>query len=66
MNYGMVNRMKVVELKKYLRLQGIKVSDKKVLLVTHVFTPIKMGGKPIKSVEEVEMELQHEYQTTLL
>ena len=37
MDYDMVNKMKVDELKMYLRLRGIRVTGKKAELVARVF-----------------------------
>ena len=41
MDYDMVNKMKVDELKMYLRLRGIRVTGKKAELVSRVFVLLR-------------------------
>ena len=66
MDFEMVSKMKVDELKKYLRLRGLKLSGRKPELVARVFSAYENNVQPIKSATEVETELQQEYQTKLL
>ena len=61
----MVNNMKVEELKCYLRLRGLKISGKKAVLVSRVFSAMENNIMPIKTAEEVENEISQEYQNKL-
>ena len=60
----MVEKMKVDELKMYLRLRGLKVIGKKAELVARVFGTIEYQVK--KTAKEVESDLRNEYQAKLL
>ena len=66
MDYDMVNKMKVDELKMYLRLRGIRVTGKKAELVSRVFVASERNEQPIKTAAEVEKDLRDEYQAKLL
>ena len=57
----MLNGMKVEELKKYLRLRGLRISGRKAELVARVFAAYENNVQPIKTATEVEIELQDEY-----
>ena len=61
MEYGMVAKMKVDELKKYLRLRGISVTGIKAELVARAFVAMEA-----KTAAEIESDLQTEYQAKLL
>ena len=62
----MVNGMKVEELKKYLRLRGLRVSGRKAELVARVFAAYENNVRPIKTATEVETELHDEYHRKLV
>ena len=62
----MVQRMNVDELKKFLRLRGMKVSGKKAELVARVFCAYENDVQPTKTAEEVERELGNKYQAKLV
>ena len=66
MEFDMVSKMKVDDLKKFLCLRGLKVSGKKAELVARVFAAYENKVQPVKSAAEVEIELQEEYQAKLL
>ena len=63
MEFDMINEMKVDELKKYLRLRGLKISGRKVELVARVFSAHENN---VKTAVEIEIELSQEYQAKLL
>ena len=66
MDFEMVQRMNVDELKKFLRLRGMKVSGKKAELVARVFCAYENDVQPTKTAQEVERELGNEYQAKLV
>ena len=65
MDFQLVNKMKVEELKTYLRLRGLKVSGRKVELVARVFAASENNVQPVKTAEEVEAEIADEYKAKL-
>ena len=65
MDFELVNKMKVEELKTYLRLRGLKVSGRKVELVARVFAASENNVQPVKTAEEVEAEIADEYKAKL-
>ena len=66
MEFDMVSKMKVDDLKKFFCLRSLKVSGKKAELVTRVFATYENNMQPLKSAAAVEIELQEEYQAKLL
>lgn len=66
MAFDLINKMKVDELKKYLRLRGLKVSGRKAKLVAKVFSDAENDVKPICTAEEVDELLQDEYFSKLI
>eukprot|EP00795_Rhopilema_esculentum_P006578 gene6578-12114_t len=58
MDFDMVAKMKVEELKSYLRPRGLKVSGRKEEQVARVFAAAENDVKPIKTAEEIEQEMQ--------
>ena len=54
MDFEMVEKMKVDELKMYLRLRGLNVTGKKAELVARVFGAIENHVPVKKTAEEVE------------
>ena len=57
MDYDMFNKMKVEELKSYLRLRGLRVTGKKAILVARSFCAYENNVAVVKTAEEVEAEL---------
>ena len=55
-----MSKMKVQELKIYLRMRSLKVSSRKEELVARVFAASENNVQPIKTAQEVEMEVQNE------
>ena len=66
MEYDLINKMKCDELKQYLRLRGLKVTGRKQELVARVFSASENNVKPIKTAEEVEVQLEEEYLSKLI
>ena len=62
----MVQKMKLDELKMYLRLRDLKVSGKKAELVAQVFAASENHVPVKKTAEEVESDLRNDYQAKLL
>ena len=66
MEFEIVEKMTVAELKSYLRLRDLKMTGKKSELVARVFTAIENKLPIKKPAEEVESQLLDEYQAKLL
>ena len=61
-----MSKMKVQELKIYLRKRGLNVSGRKEELVARVFAASENNVQPIKTAQEVEMEVQNENRNKLI
>ena len=61
----MLNKMRVDELKSFLRLRGLKVTGKKAILVARAFSAIENNVQIVKTAEEVEKELEIDYKEKL-
>ena len=61
MDYDLISKMSLEELKNYLRIRGLKVNGRKNELVARVFAASENGVKPIKTAVEVEADLKTEY-----
>ena len=61
MDFDMLSKMKVEELKTFLRLRGLKMTGKKAILVARAFAAIENEAPIIKTAEEVEEALSQEY-----
>ena len=61
MNFEIISKMNVEELKYFLRMRGLKVSGRKEDLVARVFTAKENNVQPSKTAQEVEMKIQQEY-----
>ena len=61
MDYDLISKMSLEELKNYLRIRGLKVNGRKNELVARVFAASENGVKPIKAAVEVEADLKTEY-----
>ena len=53
MDYDLVAKTHVSELKKYLKVQGLKISGNKNELVAHVFSAMENNVMPVKTAVEV-------------
>ena len=65
MDYDIIASMKAEELKRFLRLRGLRISGRKAELVARVFTGTENNVQPILTAGEVESELQNEYEYKL-
>lgn len=61
MDYDTISKMKVPELKTFLKLRGLKVSGRKCELIARVFSAVENNVQVVKTAEEVEHELSKEY-----
>ena len=59
-----LDKMKVEELQNYLKLHGLKVTDK-TELVTRVFAAIENGVQSVKTALEIETDLITDYKNKL-
>jgi hypothetical protein len=66
MDFDMLTKMRVDELKIFLRLRGLKVSGRKEELVARAFAAIENNVQPVKTAEEVEVEIRTEYTRKLV
>ena len=65
MDYDLIEKMNVEELKNYLRIRGLKVNGRKSELVARVFCASESGIKPVKTAVEIEADLKAEYEKKL-
>lgn len=65
MDYDLIEKMKVEELKNYLRVRGLLLNGRKKELVARVFSAMENNVQPIKTAAEVEHQLSIEYKTKL-
>ena len=61
MDYDLIFKMSLEELKNYLRIPGLKNNRRKTELAAKVFAASENGFKPIKTAAEVEADLKTEY-----
>ena len=61
MDYCLIPKMSLEELKNYLRIRGLKVNGTENELVARVFSASENSVKPIKTAVEVEADLKTEY-----
>ena len=66
MDLATISRMKVEELKEFLRLRGLRVTGKKEELVARVFVAVENDVPVQKTAEEVQQEISVEYDAKLL
>ena len=64
-DYDLVAKMHVNELKNYLKVRGLKISGNKNELVARVFSAIENNVLPVKTAVEVEEDLEKEYEKKL-
>ena len=65
MDSDLLSKMKVEELKNFLRLRGLKVSGKKEELVARAFVAIENNVQVVQTAEEVEAALGKQYSSKL-
>ena len=61
MDYGLLEKMKVKELKNYLKIRGLKVTRIKKELIVRVFATSENGVQPVKAAVELESDLITDY-----
>ena len=66
MDFGTISKLKVQELKTFLRLRGLNVSGHKEELIARVFVAYENNVPLIKSAEDVQQEIALEYRTKLI
>ena len=66
MDYDLVAKMHVHELKNYLKIRGLKISGNKNELVARVFSAMENNVLPVKTDAEVEEDLKKEYEKKLI
>ena len=65
MDYELLEKMKVEELKNYLKLRGLKVTGiKKKELIARVFAASENGVQPVKAAVEIESHFITDYKKT--
>ena len=57
MDYELLEKMKVEELKNYLKIRGLKVTGIKKELIARVFAASENGVQPVKAAVEIESHL---------
>ena len=60
MDYDLISKMSLEELKNYLRVRALKVNGRKNELMARVFEESEHGVTPIKTAVEVEVDLKTE------
>ena len=61
MDYKLLEKMKIKELKNYFEIRGLKVTRTKRELVAWVFAASENGVQPVKTVVEIESDLITDY-----
>ena len=61
MDYNLISKLSVEELKNYFRIRGLKVKVRKKELMAKVFATSENGLKPIKTAVEIEADFKPEY-----
>ena len=61
MDYELLEKMKIKELKNYFKIRGLKVTRTKRELVPWVFAASENGVQPVKTVVEIESDLITDY-----
>ena len=65
MDYYLVAKMDVNELKNYLKVHGLKISGNKYQLVARLFSAIENNVMPVKTAVQVEEDWKKEYEKKL-
>ena len=61
MDYKLLEKMKIKELKNYFEIRGLKVTRTKRELVAWVIAVSENGVRPVKTVVEIESDLITDY-----
>ena len=61
MDYDLISKIKLEELKNYLRVRSFKLIGRKSRIVARVFAANENSVKPIKTGVEVEADLKSDY-----
>ena len=61
MDYDLISKMSLEELKNYIRIRDLKFNGRKNDLVARLFAAGENGVKPIKTAVEVEADLKTVY-----
>ena len=61
MDYELLEKMKVEELKNYLKIHDLKKQGQKKQLVERVLAASENGVQPVKTVIEIESDLISDY-----
>ena len=65
MDFETIKKMKVNELKDFLKLHGLRISGNKEQLLSRFFCDVENNVQPVKTAEEVEGQLSKEYKDKL-
>ena len=65
MDYELVEKMKVEELKSYFKIRGLRVTGTKKILIARVFAARENGVQPVKTAVEIELDLINDYKNKL-
>lgn len=65
MNYEMISKLKVEELKSFLKIRNLKVSGLKEELIARVFVAVENNVQPVLTAMEVEDDLLKSYEKKL-
>ena len=66
MDYEMISKLKVDELKSYLRLRNLKVSGSKPELIARVFVAVENNVQVVPTAVEIEENLESSYKQKLI
>ena len=65
MDYDLVSKMRVEELKNFLRQRGLRITGRKEELVARVFAAAENNVQPVINAEEVERQIKVDYEKKL-
>ena len=65
MDYDLVSKMRVEELKNFLRQRGFRITGRKEELVARVFAAAENNVQPVINAEEVERQIKVDYEKKL-
>ena len=58
MDYEMIEKLNMEELKNYLKIRGLKLTGRKKELVARVFNAQESDVKPVRKLVEIEAEIE--------
>ena len=65
MDYEMIEKMNMEELKNYLKIRDLKVTEKKKEVVARVFNAQEINVIPVKTAVEIQTVFKNEYSKKL-